>query len=238
MKKFLTLLFTVILFSFSALAFAGSHQQAAADASSVNRDTRSFSERLTERLNGGEKAEIKSARQTAKLENMPKVAVMYINNSQTTYNNDIDQSILKNLAKAVDCNTYQYIDGKTYIDSLNKIGIADITTAERADIINVFKGDDIDYAIFLQVDPFIRKDKVTIFTVGKEMTAIVPFKIIDVKNNRYIYNGKFTEMAEDGSVFGDVGSKSVALKALEKVNEKAASIIDTRLPKTKDAAHK
>lgn len=28
------------------------------------------------------------------------------------------------------------------------------------------------------------------------MTSIVPFKIIDIKNNKYLYNGKFTEVAK------------------------------------------
>lgn len=147
---------------------------------------------------------------------MPKVAVMYINNSQTTYNDEIDQLVLNNLAKAVDYDTYQYIDGKPYIERLSKIGIVDITTAERADIIDAFEGEDIDYAVFVQIDPFIRKDKVTFFTVGKEMTANVPFKIIDVKNNKYLYNGKFTEIAKDSSMIGGIGNKSVSIEAIEK----------------------
>lgn len=233
MKKFLSLLFTVIMLSFSVVAFAGPQPEVAPDETLQNIDKRPFSERLKEAMKEHESEEARAAKRAANLENMPKVAVMYINNSQTTYNDEIDQLMLNNLAKAVDYDTYQYIDGKPYIERLNKIGIVDITTAERADIIDAFEGEDIDYAIFVQVDPFIRKDKVTFFTVGKEMTATVPFKIIDVKNNRYIYNGKFTEIAKDSSMIGGIGNKSVSLEAIEKVNEKVLSIIDVRLPKTK-----
>lgn len=166
---------------------------------------------------------------------MPKIAVMYINNSQTTYDSEIDLLILENLKKVINEDVYQITDGKPYIEKLNKIGISDITTAERVDIIDVFSGDDIDYAIFIQVDPFIRKDKITFFTIGKEMTATVPFKIIDVKNNKYIYNGKFTEISKDSSMIGDIGNKSVSMKSLEKVNEKILSVIEVRLPKIKNS---
>lgn len=199
----------------------------------VTYDKRPFSERLKEAIEKQESEEVRAAKRLANLANMPKVAVMYINNSKTTYDEDIDQLALSNLAKAINLDTYQYIDGKPYIERLSKIGIVDITTAERADIIDAFEGEDIDYAVFMQVDPFLRKDKVTFFTVGKEMTANVPFKIIDVKNNKYLYNGKFTEIAKDSSMIGGVGSKSVALKAMEMVNDKINSVIDVRLPKTK-----
>lgn len=235
MRKFLSLLFTVILFSLSTLAFAGPQPEVAPDESMLNRDTRPFSERLKEAIKAQESEEVRATKRAANLEKMPKVAVMYINNSQTTYNDEIDQLVLNNLAKAVDYDTYQYIDGKPYIERLSKIGIVDITTAERADIIDAFEGEDIDYAVFVQIDPFIRKDKVTFFTVGKEMTANVPFKIIDVKNNKYLYNGKFTEIAKDSSMIGGIGNKSVSIEAIEKVNEKILSVIDVRLPKEKTA---
>ncbi|CAK7008678.1 hypothetical protein [Phascolarctobacterium sp.] len=185
--------------------------------------------------------EIERQEQRASLrntQNMPKVAVMYINNSQTTYDEDIDNILLPALKTAINEDTYSYIDGTPYVEKLNKIGIVDITTAERADIIDAFEGEDLDYAVFVQVDPFIRKDKMTFFTVGKEMTSIVPFKIIDIKNNKYLYNGKFTEVAKDSSMVGGIGNKSVALKALDKVSEEMSAIIDVRLPKEKQNAQK
>ncbi len=224
MKKIVVFFMMMILMTFTMSAFANEQQKP-------------FSERIKATLEEYNQTPLqrKMAMEAkrAKLAKMPKVAVMYINNSQTTYNDDIDQLVLTNLTNLINPETYQYIDGAPYIERLSKIGIVDITTAERADIIDAFEGEDIDYAVFLQVDPFIRKDKMTFFTVGKEMTAIVPFKIIDVKNNRYLYNGKFTEIAKDSSMLGDIGNKSVSIKAIEKVNDKVASVIDVRLPKEK-----
>lgn len=190
---------------------------------------KSFSERLKEK----KAKEGRENYRRANLGNMPKVAVMYINNAKTTYDDEIDQVILNMLTNAISLDYYQYIDGAPYIERMSKIGIVDITTAERSDIIDAFEGDDIDYAVFVQVDPFIRKDKKTFFTVGKEMTATVPFKIIDVKNNKYLYNGRFSEIAKDSSMMGNIGNKSVTMKALNQVTEKATSVIDVRLPKTK-----
>lgn len=211
MKKFFILVLTILLFCFTSSVFANENE-VKDDASKPQL----FSERLKNFYEQQEREKIRNAN----LENMPKVAVLYINNSQTTYNDEIDEIMINMLKEVVDYDTYQYVDGAPYIERLSKIGIVDITTAERADIIDAFEGEDIDYAIFLQVDPFIRKDKVTFFTVGKEMTAFVPFKIIDIKNNRYLYNGKFTEIAKDSSMLGDIGNKSVAVKALTAVKEK------------------
>ena len=62
----------------------------------------------------------------------------------------------------------------------------------------------------------------------------MPFKIFDVKSGKYIYNGKFTELAKDSSVIGDIGNKSVALKALETVNAKISEVIASRLAQVKN----
>ena len=62
------------------------------------------------------------------------------------------------------------------------------------------------------------------------MTAIVPIKIIDVKENRYLYNGKFTELAKDSSAIGGIGNKSVALKALRSTLDKMNAVVLERMP--------
>ena len=85
----------------------------------------------------------------------------------------------------------------------------------------------------MELEPFIRKDKMTFFTVGKEMTATLPLKIIDLLNNRYLYNGKFVEKATDSSMVGNIGNKSVSNKALIKINEQVTSVIAVRLPAEK-----
>lgn len=161
----------------------------------------------------------------------PRVAVMYVNNAKTKYDTELDQNLLGNLHNCLPPDKYVYVEGKTYLDKLNKMGIVDVATAERADIVDCLKGEDIDYAIFLEAQPFIRKEKMSLFSYGIEMTAVLPFKIIDIENNKYLYNGKFTEKATDSVVIGGLGNKAIAVKALDKANAQIREIIATRLPK-------
>lgn len=214
MRKFLMLLMMLGLICLNAVGFA-----AAAEIGDAGAVQRPFSERLNK---------------VAAEENGAKAAVLYVNNANTTYDADIDRAVLENVQAAVKTSACEYIEGTEFLGQFNENGIADITQAERADIADVFKGSGVDYAVLVQVEPFVRKEKVTVFTLGKEMTAVVPFKIFDVKSGKYIYNGKFTELAKDSSVIGDVGNKSVALKALDSVNAKISGVIASRLAQGKN----
>ena len=140
------------------------------------------------------------------------------------------------MEKCINDDKYIYINGEPYIEKLNKVGIVDITTAERADIVDAFEGEDVDYVVFIEVQPFIARDKVTFFTVGKDITTTVPLKIIDLVNGKYLYNGKFTEKASDSTMIGGIGNKSVAMKALNKINEQITSVLTVRLSEEKPVA--
>lgn len=220
MRKFLMLLMMLGLICLNAAALAGAP---AAENNGANAVQHPLSERLKI-----------AAAKAGESDGLSKVAVLYVNNANTTYDADIDRAVLENVQAALKTSACEYIDGTEFLGQFNENGIADITQAERADIADVFKGSGVDYVVLVQVEPFVRKEKVTVFTLGKEMTAVVPFKIFDVKSGKYIYNGKFTELAKDSSVIGDVGNKSVALKALETVNAKISGVIASRLAQAKN----
>ncbi len=167
---------------------------------------------------------------------LPRVAIMYVDNAKSTYDDAVDRTIFKYLNKALPADTYELIDGAPYVEMLSKLGYADLSTVERADFVDVFSGEDIDYCIYLEIQPFVSKDKTTFFTIGKDITTAVPFKIINLKTGRYIYSGKFTEKASDSSMIGGIGNKSVALKALGSAGDKILGVIQARLPKTKAEA--
>ena len=169
---------------------------------------------------------------------LPKVAIIYINNAKSTYDAEVDNELFKYLNKSLPEDVYELVDGAPYAEKLNKLGYMDIADAERADIVDAFAGEGIDYCIYLEVQPFVARDKLTFFTVGKDITTAVPFKMIDLVNNKYLYVGKYTEKASDSTMIGGIGNKSVALKALDVVGQKISSVIDVRLPKEKIAAVK
>jgi len=158
----------------------------------------------------------------------PTIAILYVNNAKTTYDKELTTKIMTNLDTQL--KNYTIIAGDQYIERLNKVGISDITTSERTDIVDAFKGEAIDYVLFVELQPFVRKERITVFTYGIDMTAVMPIKIIDLKNNKYLYNGKLTEFATDSCVFGLVGNKSVSLLALDKILGKMNVIIKDRLP--------
>ncbi len=168
-----------------------------------------------------------------KLERLPKVAVMYVNNSQADYYKSIDKEIMENFKVILNPYIYQFIDGTPYMKQLAEMGIEDLTTAERADILDAYEGSDIDYVIFLQIEPMLRKDKVSTFTKGKEMTAVAPFKMLDIKNRKALYNGRITRVGETSTMFFKLGNKAASVEAIEMINEKVNYEIKKRLPKYK-----
>lgn len=161
---------------------------------------------------------------------LPNVAVLYVNNAKTTYDSDIDEFILENLHKVIAADKYNYIDGKIYLERLQQVGIVDVSTAERADIKDVFDGENIDYVVFLEVQPVMTKDKSGLFSAGKQVTMVVPFKMLDLGAGKYLYNGKFTEQVSDTTFIGTVGNKSVTLKVLKKIHKQLNAVVNERLP--------
>ena len=163
----------------------------------------------------------------------PNVAVMYINNAKTKFDADIDKVMQEELARDIPSSVYNYVDGSAFVTKLNAMGIMDISSAERSDIVDCIAEDDIDYVVFVEIQPMVRKEKVHFFNYGIEMTTQIPFKIIDVVNNRYLYNGKFVEKGEDSTVIGGLGNKGSAMKALDRANLQMKTVLAARLPVTK-----
>ena len=65
---------------------------------------------------------------SVKMERLPKVAVMYVNNSQADYYKAIDKEIMKNFKVILNPYIYQFIDGTPYMKQLAEMGIEDLTT--------------------------------------------------------------------------------------------------------------
>jgi hypothetical protein len=95
------------------------------------------------------------------------------------------------------------IDQK-YYEKFKAAGYPNITEAERSDIIDILKDDNLDYAILIE---FLRVDVHGRYTFHAEM------KIIDIKANKNIYSGKFAH-SSGGNV------KPLADQMIAVINEK------------------
>ncbi|MBQ1470587.1 MAG: hypothetical protein IIZ29_07020 [Schwartzia sp.] len=166
---------------------------------------------------------------------MPRVAIIYANNANTTYDDAINDCILQNLDKELS-GKFNVSRSDAVIQKLADKGMTDLSMAERRDIMDVVADEGFDYIICLTLEPFQRKEKFSVFTQGIEIIATVPVKIIDVKGDRYIYNGKFVEKHYDSTWIGTVGNKSVALEALNKVNKGLNKVLREKMPAAKDSA--
>lgn len=212
MKKLFVLLCSLITMLACSIVFA-----------SEKADYQSFSQRQQAVTN----AKIEQER----ISQLPRVGVVYVNDAQTTYNKRIDKFVLENLHECINESSYQYIDGLTFIDKLIDYGLQDLSTAERADIIDALYDEKLDYLVFLEIEPITTKSKSTVFSKGKSAVITAPFKIIDMRNNRTLYNGEITEQGKTTVMMGKIGNKSVALEGVKRVNEQVKQILAQRLPK-------
>ena len=146
---------------------------------------------------------------------LTRVGVIYKNDAKTTYDDEIDVKMINSIVKAISPYDHVLVDSTALLNDLQSMGINDITMAERNDIIDVLAKDNLDYAVIVQVDPFVRKERMSMFRYTLEMTSSIPVKIIDVQNNKYIFNGKYTEFSKHGTAVGGVSNKATVMKVLD-----------------------
>lgn len=156
-------------------------------------------------------------------------AVVFLNNAKTTYDDELTAKVNTWLGTKVD-GLYNVVPGDPFKSKMAKLGLATISEGERADLLEVFAGEDIDYAVVAELAPFIRKERFTVFIYGKDMTATMFLKMLDLRNGKYLYNGKFIVRARDSTEAGLIGNKSVAFKALDSVFIEMGEVISFRLP--------
>lgn len=162
---------------------------------------------------------------------LPRVAVIYYNNAQTTYNKRIDHFVNEALHEAIDDQNYRFLEGTPFFNECRLAGVSDIRSAERADLMEILKPYDLDYLVYLEIEPVTVRSKGSVFSKGKTAVVSAPFKIIDMRQGKTLYNGMLTEIGKTTVMMGGVGDKSVALEGVKRVNEQVKKTIAERLPK-------
>lgn len=181
----------------------------------------------------GEKTE------TVEVKALPKVAVIYINNSLSEYNKDIDKKMFACFNKMLPKEKYELVDGTQYIEKLSDLGYMDLSMAERSDFVAVMEGSGIDYCVYMEVEPMMRNGHGWQSNEAQEATVSVPVKVIDLGTGRYITAAKYAESHKEAPNFfagmfgGGVSPKNVTLKTLDMVCEKIIADVTARLPEDK-----
>ena len=240
MKKFLALLLSLLVVSFSATAFAKWEDRDIVERiravgntpASQKKADKIFSQRVKEAAEARAREQAEAAQGYRTVSRRPVVAIVYENNAKTKYDHTIDKKLFEYLDAAMPVSTYDLVDGKPYRERLAEIGIEDIADAERADIIDALADSDVDYFLYLGVGPVSVKDKGSLLAAGKRANSTIPFRIIDIRNNKYIYTKTYTEAAQTTSAIGSVGSKSVTLEIMTRVGKQIQAAIEERLPKS------
>ena len=224
MKKILTLLLMFVLLAFSTTVFAGWNDRDIVERIRAVGNTPSAQKKA-------DRIFLEQAKMSPGFRR-PVVAIVYENNAKTKYDNTIDKKLFEYLDAALPVRTYELIDGRDYKAQLAESGIEDIADAERADIVEILAGSGVDYFLYLGINPVQVKDKGSLFAAGKIANTSLPFRIIDINNNKYIYTKTYTESAKTMSAIGGVGSKSVTLEIMTQVGKQIQAVIESRLPKT------
>ena len=159
----------------------------------------------------------------------PVVVTIYINNAKTTYDNEITAKLTERFNAKL--TMYDIRKGDRYMEKLDKLGVTDLSVAERADILKAFEGEGVDYMVYAEVQPPILNEWIAYFNAGYKVTVVVPVKILNVRAGKYIYSGKFTEHADNSAVIGGVGTKGAVLGALELILAKTDEVLVNRMPK-------
>jgi len=158
----------------------------------------------------------------------PTVVTIFVNNAKSTY----DKELTKKITERFNARLTPYevkSDGK-YLELLNKAGITDVSLAEKSDIVSAVNDGTVDYLVYTEIQPPIINSWVSFFNVGVKATVTIPLKIIDIKHNKYLYNSKFTDTADNSTMLGGVGTKAAVLGAMDKIFNKTDEVLTTRLP--------
>lgn len=134
------------------------------------------------------------------------IVFIYSNNMGKTdlwksYQNDIKTEIQKRFSETFR-NNYNVILGDEYLKKMNDAGMTDLSTAERADILGHFKDSDINYVVIFETLPMNKENNSFGIFSDMSMTSFSHLKFIDVKQNKYLYNGKFSYRSKFASAFG------------------------------------
>ncbi len=154
------------------------------------------------------------------------VLTVYVNNSGTTYNKELDKIVNAELKKRLE-GLYIELDNEAYTDVFREHPVIE---AEKYEIIPLADKSGADYFIYIELLPFIEKSDYNFVYHNKAMTSSVFVWIIDLKTNREIIREVFSLKEKDSTDAWFIGDKSVAIKSLKSTMFKVGEHVSAKLP--------
>ena len=142
------------------------------------------------------------------------VLLVFNNIAGTRYDEKLTQIALEKLQKKIE-GIYLEIDAEPYGENFKEKSFEKASFAELTAQVD---GCGADYFVYTELQP-----------ITKETTGLV-LRIVDLKNDKELYNKKYLIKAEDSTDYFFIGSGSVAQKALDAILFRAGEAISVKLP--------
>lgn len=161
---------------------------------------------------------------------------IYINNAKTAFDKDLEQKLVKSIEPVLSKN-YAIVKNDNYKEDFKKIGIEDLSKAERVDILEVFK-DKTDFVVILEIEPVINESSSSLLSKSVTSKGSLQLKIVDIINKKYLVNERISYKDKDSQLsvsyldLIDIKKKPITMRNFEKILKQASNKIVTTIPKT------
>ena len=167
------------------------------------------------------------------------VVVIVVNNAHTDYDGEIQQKIQAWVDRKF-LGVYDMVPSQPFVAKLQELNVSDFGPGQLPLCEKTFFSSNVDYAVYIEVKPFVQNNHVALFRYGKCTVASGTIRIYDIVNNRFLcdttYAGKSAK--DEQAVFLDeriialfsVDSKSISLQAVDNLLYWIGETISVKLP--------
>ena len=154
------------------------------------------------------------------------VLLVFNNIAGTRYDEKLTQIALEKLQKKIE-GIYLEIDAEPYGENFKEKAFEKASFAELTAQVD---GCGADYFVYTELQPITKETHFNFIYFDKNVETGLVLRIVDLKNDKELYNKKYLIKAEDSTDYFFIGSGSVAQKALDAILFRAGEAISVKLP--------
>lgn len=154
------------------------------------------------------------------------VLLVFNNIAGTRYDEKLTQIALEKLQKKIE-GIYLEIDTEPYGENFKEKSFEKASFAELTAQVD---GCGADYFVYTELQPITKETHFNFIYFDKNVETGLVLRIVDLKNDKELYNKKYLIKAEDSTDYFFIGSGSVAQKALDAILFRAGEAISVKLP--------